>query len=203
MSNRHWSCKAQSVDFVGPLHVHFKSRLSCFPDLSVNHSHFSICSQLSWRSHSRLHAKNPRLVCRRIKIDFVEFSRTYITLILMSATFWRMLNFPVSALASTWDEVSILDQTLQQRGDKNFKTCFWKRNKILKTSAHVFLMVWIEFVPFFSFHKRPYLSKVDSILHFSQKSKINCRSNVKLEDSQYTRQHHAACFVRYMKRYFV
>ena len=79
---------------------------------SINHLHFSICSQLSWRSHSRLHAKNPRLVCRRIKIDFIEFSRTYFTLILMSATFWRMSNFPVSALTSTWDEGSIFDQRL-------------------------------------------------------------------------------------------
>ena len=107
--------------------------------------------------------------------------------------------------------LNIGSNTATKRGQK-FQNMFLKKEKILKTSAHMFLMVWIKFWPFFFLflHKRPYLSKVDSmdtnkkgILHFSQKSKINCRSNVKLEDSQYTRQHHAACFVRYMKRYLV
>lgn len=44
---------------------------------------------------------------------FLQFWRTYFSFILMSATFWRMSNFPMSTLASTWDELSKLDQTLQ------------------------------------------------------------------------------------------
>ena len=60
-----------------------------------------------------------------IEIDFFQFWRTYFSFILMSATFWRMSNFPVSALASTWDELSILDQTLQllsqEKTERNIK----------------------------------------------------------------------------------
>ena len=61
------------------------------------------------------------------EIDFFQFWRTYFSFILMSATFWRMSNFPVSTLASTWDELSKLDQTLQL----SCGTKFLERNQTL------------------------------------------------------------------------
>ena len=76
---------------------------------------------------SRLQAKHTWVICLSSEIDFFEFWRTYFSFILMSATFWRMSNFPVSTLASTWDELSKLDQTLQL----SCGTKFLERNQTL------------------------------------------------------------------------